>query len=97
MTYLNKAHATYANYLEAHNIPFIYRQVFLDYTDTFTGKRKRYYIDFVLTLDKPEWVEVIKSFKPTDKRIVAERRAAEAGIIYRHLNQQEIEYIKANT
>lgn len=97
MTYLNSKHMAYAKYLEINNIPFIYRQVFLDYTDTFTGKRKRYYIDFVLTLEKPEWVEVIKSFKPTDKRIVAERRAADAGIIYRHLNRQEIEYIKANT
>lgn len=93
MRYINDKHKRYAKYLEMTGIQFMYREVFVDYTDTFTGKRKRYYIDFVLLKDTPEWVEVIQAFKPTDKRIVAGRRAEEAQIIYRPLTTAEVEIV----
>lgn len=93
MKYINNKHERYAKYLEMAGIHFMYREVFVDYTDTFTGKRKRYFIDFVLLKDTPEWVEVIQAFKPTDKRIVAERRAEEAQIIYRPLTKEEAEMV----
>lgn len=95
MSYLNQKHLQYANYLNNKGIEFIYREVYVDYTDTFSGKRKRFYIDFVLLLDTPEWVEVTRSAKPTDKRIVAERRAKEAGIVFRGLMPEEISVVYA--
>ncbi len=94
MRYKSPKHEKYAKYLESQNVSFIYREVFVPYYDSLTGKKKKYYIDFVLLKEAPEWVEVTSVLKPVDKRVYASRQAESAGIIYRCLNQDEINYIK---
>lgn len=88
-------HQKYALYLEDRNIPYIYREVFIEYVDMLTGQRKKHYIDFVLLTEPPVWVEVVKDLKPTDPRVYASRRAEEAGITYRALTEQESEFVYA--
>ena len=86
-------HQKYAQYLDSHNIQYLYREVFIEYVDMLTGQRKKHYIDFVLLDEPPVWVEVVKILKPIDARIYTSRRAEEAGIIYRALTQSEAECV----
>lgn len=95
MASIKEKHLRYKEYLESKNINYLYKEVFVDYIDTFSGHRKKYYIDFVLLLETPEWVEITDKLKPTDKRIIAGRRAKEAGVIYRCLTPEEHQLISS--
>jgi len=71
-----------------------YEDMVIPYVDMMNGKHKAYIIDFtVIDGERVEWIEVKpkESMIPLDKRIYAERRAQDAGVIYRGLDRSEIE------
>ena len=73
---------------------WFYEDMVIPYVDMMSGKHKAYIIDFtVIEGEKVEWIEVKpkESMIPEDKRIYAERRAQEAGVVYRGLEKEEIE------
>jgi hypothetical protein len=91
--YTDDSHKRYAKYLDNLNKEYLYKEVFVPYVDMISGKRKKYYIDFVIIGDVVEWVEVTKLLKPIDKRIYASRQAKIAGVTYRCLTTDEIKVV----
>lgn len=82
----------YALYLDKLNAEWYYEEMHCPYVDMLNGKRRIYVIDFTVIInEKTHWVEVKPNNEmiPDDKRIYASRRAEEAGIIYRGLNDAE--------
>lgn len=82
---------SYALYLDYLNIEWVYEEMRVPYVDMLTGKQRIYIIDFTVLTEQIEWVEVKPNEQmiPEDKRIYAERRAEEAGIIYRGTTKEE--------
>jgi len=82
---------SYALYLDTQNVEWMYEEMRILYVDMLTGKHRTYIIDFTILGEQIEWVEVKPNelMIPEDKRIYAERRAEEAGVLYRGTTADE--------
>ncbi len=82
----------YAMMLDHAGREWYYEEMRVPYTDMLNGKRRVYIIDFTVVGTPVEWVEVkpADDMIPDDKRIYAQRLAAEGGVIYRGLTTEEI-------
>ena len=82
---------SYALYLDMQNVEWMYEEMRIPYVDMLTGKHRTYIIDFTILGEQIEWVEVKPNelMIPEDKRIYAERRAEEAGVLYRGTTTDE--------
>jgi hypothetical protein len=82
----------YALYLDKNGIEWYYEEMRCPYVDMLNGNRRIYVIDFTIIIgEEAHWVEVKPNndMIPDDKRIYASRRAEEAGVVYRGLNDDE--------
>lgn len=86
----------FARYLDQHVdvVKYEYRKQVVDYIDNFSGKKKKYYVDFTIYYNNNiEYVEVkpLKSQYPLTKYLYAQNK-----LNWRFINESELSFIAQN-